>query len=124
MTTATITDRVRRGALLLDAEAPGWAGRINEEELDLGSCDDCILGQVYGEFDTGMTAILGTDPKSCERWNLAEDYGFTIGCLRGTWDDLAAAWLIEIRARLQPPVEPPVPAYAAWNCPVLPIYVP
>jgi len=85
------------GALLLDADVPGWGGRIDEAKLDLGSCDDCVLGQVYGSYSSGCSALRLDTVVQRER------HGFTLySCDDDEWDALAAAWLVEIRARLAP----------------------
>jgi hypothetical protein len=128
----TIEERVQRGALLLDAEVPGWARRINEWELDLGQCDQCILGQLYGEYCTGRDAL---ELRSPGPWfdKGAAVHGFhhterrEISIYDDGWEEalaqktaaidaeyslLAAAWLLEIRARLTtyPAIDAPEPA--------------
>lgn len=45
--TSTITERVARGAALLDEREPGWHQRINLERLWMRMTCDCILGQLY-----------------------------------------------------------------------------
>ena len=121
--TTTITERVRCGALLLDVEAPGWAARINEDELDLGSCSCCVLSQVHGSFVFGASRLGLNDKGSVDLgfnvWLDDEDeQERTAADMDAEYAALATAWLIEIRARLQPaPVEALVPAYAVQNCP-------
>lgn len=39
---------VAQAAQLLDRDLPGWYDRIDLDDLDLGSCSRCIIGQVYG----------------------------------------------------------------------------
>jgi hypothetical protein len=115
----TITDRVRRGALLLDTHAVGWAFQINEQELNLGACNKCILGQVYGQFEGGVESLCGhapMDPSGAgdKAWRFAAEHGFFfdeeefpgIG-ERTYYAALAAAWLSEIRARLEPADDDP-----------------
>lgn len=43
----TITERVQRGAEWLDVKYPGWHDKIDLSILDMGSCNMCVLGQVY-----------------------------------------------------------------------------
>lgn len=48
---------VQRGMMLLDEERPGW-----EDELDLGTLNvadphNCVLGQLYGEYQEGKDAL-------------------------------------------------------------------
>lgn len=121
MTTATIADPVPLGALLLDIHAVGWARRIDQDELDLGSCSSCVLGQVYGEYSRGCVrlglSVLAGDAIA-HGFELGFPVGVPEGARRAAYAALADAWLVEIRARRAPvPVEPTVPAYAAWNCP-------
>lgn len=54
---ATVEDRVASGAYLLDLHAPGWREKINVDRLNVLSCQDCILGQVYGKYAEGMITL-------------------------------------------------------------------
>jgi hypothetical protein len=45
------------GAALLDRVNPGWHERINLADLDMSSACQCVLGQLYGWYEDGMTAI-------------------------------------------------------------------
>jgi hypothetical protein len=45
---ATIAERVARGAALLDEREPGWWQRIDLDRLYIGSTCDCVLGQLHG----------------------------------------------------------------------------
>ncbi len=101
--------RVRRGAILLDAALPGWAGRLDLDRLDIESYTDDVLGQLYGEFHRGCS-VLG-----CCRWSRgdwqASDYGFGFpngSPLWSTADDviwgeatLEEVWGREVRVRLE-----------------------
>lgn len=49
--TLTITERVAAGAAWLDEHEPGWIKRIDIGVLDISSCANCVLGQVFGDFD-------------------------------------------------------------------------
>jgi hypothetical protein len=48
---------VKNGIRLLDEKVPGWAKRINLAKLDMESCHNCILGQLFGLYETGLYAI-------------------------------------------------------------------
>lgn len=50
-------ETVRRAAALLDKARPGWENEIDTETVDLLSSKDCVLGQVYGDFSTGVVDI-------------------------------------------------------------------
>jgi hypothetical protein len=55
----TIDDRVAAGAAWLDANRPGWWQRINLATLDLGDPCRCVLGQDFGGFGKGVSAVGG-----------------------------------------------------------------
>jgi hypothetical protein len=54
-----IPDRVEAGIRLLNSRrAPArWLERIDVEAIDLVSCRNCILGQVFGEYGAGIDAL-------------------------------------------------------------------
>lgn len=58
------TVRAKIGATLLDVLRPGWAEKIDLERLLLSSCSACVLGQLFGDYSTGVEklfAIAKTD---------------------------------------------------------------
>lgn len=55
MSTKEIAECVGRGAAVLDDKIPGWESKINTDELYLGSCEACVLGQLFGDYATGTT---------------------------------------------------------------------
>lgn len=46
--------RIDCGAALLDQRVPGWADRVSLERFDIRSDRRCVLGQLYGDYDTGL----------------------------------------------------------------------
>jgi hypothetical protein len=42
---------------LLDKKCPGWRNKINTCCLNMEKYDSCILGQLYGEYQIGRSAI-------------------------------------------------------------------
>lgn len=62
MATRQLTERIKRGVAALD-ELKGieWPRRINLTRLYLGSCTRCVLGQLFGEFETGVKALNKPD---------------------------------------------------------------
>jgi hypothetical protein len=56
--TDTIATRVARGAALLDDRVPGWYDDIALKSLDQESISDCVLGQTFGSFPSGMEALF------------------------------------------------------------------
>jgi hypothetical protein len=77
----TVAERVQAGIKLLDKKEPhGWRTQINLEILNLQRTDNCILGQLHGDYDSGRNRLFA---KPYE-WGF--DYGFSA---RGdNWDDL------------------------------------
>lgn len=49
--------RVMRGVEALDATTPNWWKDIDLARLDLTDCVDCVLGQLYCEYTTGVAAL-------------------------------------------------------------------
>lgn len=64
-------DDVLRGVELLDEEAPGWRDKIDLPSLHLMNCNSCVLGQVFGDFETGCNELGLT-------WYEAKEYGFVL----------------------------------------------
>lgn len=58
---AEYTKQVERGIALLDDQLRllGWRGQIDKEILNMGSCTDCILGQLFGDYLVGRRHIVG-----------------------------------------------------------------
>jgi hypothetical protein len=50
MTDLTIEQRVAAGVAWLDANKPGWAGRIDLGALNMRSPHRCVLGQLFGNY--------------------------------------------------------------------------
>lgn len=48
---------VAEGAALLDANRPKWYLEISITRLAMDNVTDCILGQLYGRFYKGETAL-------------------------------------------------------------------
>jgi len=60
----TVTAKVLRGARLLDKKYPGWEKKISLPELDLNSCEVCVLGQLYGIYETGLGQVFEDGDRS------------------------------------------------------------
>jgi hypothetical protein len=92
----TIAARVQRGAMLLDNKYPGWAARVNPEMLRMSDCGQCVLGQLFGHYHTGLLELRLLDSLSSQESALR---GFCSGIF--DYAELGAAWRIEITARRQ-----------------------
>ena len=72
---------------MLDERLPGWRDEIEPERLYLGSTCNCVLGQLFDDYERGVR-ILGITTPSL--------FGFTVRG-RMTWANLTAAWRRELR---------------------------
>ena len=86
-----LEERVRKGMEMLDATMPGWVNKINEADLDMSECSNCVLGQVFGEYRDGVVA-LGL-------FDVTYMYGFEISIHEYYWE-LQDEVLRQIKSRL------------------------
>jgi hypothetical protein len=107
------TQRVRGGANLLDYHRPGWEREIDIEHLDMGDTDFCVLGQLYGDYESGCDALgLGrNDERATHGFNvywpwqapillrIARAIGLDWTLHHREFRLLRNAWIAEIRAR-------------------------
>ena len=74
-----LRERVEAGAALLDRKrrSKTWRRKIDLKQLNLESCQDCILGQLYGGYSVGLDRLerngewiwpdeLGFDPAATD----------------------------------------------------------
>lgn len=50
-------------AKLLDADRPGWAYLVNLDILNMAETENCVLGQVYGDWEDGYTELADGDDR-------------------------------------------------------------
>jgi len=105
----TVTERVCRGAALLDRMAPGWWAQIETSRLSIANCRTCLLGQVFGSYLLGCQ-VLGF--KSAWVHSAGRDpvnHGFAVSLDSGGWvtelRDLTGAWITEVEKRKAKRVE-------------------
>ena len=48
----SIPTRVARGVRYLDDHKPEWRRQVSEGLLDMGNCTQCVLGQLFGNFNS------------------------------------------------------------------------
>lgn len=86
----TPAERVATGVAFLNEVLPGWEKKIVLESLDINYCEECILGQLFGDFDDGRDQ-LGLS------WGECDEYGFWP--VQGDDDDAALTleWVAAIR---------------------------
>ena len=77
-----------QGAQFLDQRVPGWFHRIDVNRLDIGNGRECVLGQLYGFYDTGLKQLgIG--------WWRVPGFGFPLPLL----GSLNKAWRMEVASR-------------------------
>jgi hypothetical protein len=89
-----------QGATLMDKHSPGWAEHINLETFTIESTQNCILGQIYGNVEKGLSALgFGLENSRF----ILDRYGFaasSIGGLKKNIQQLDDEWLTEISRRI------------------------
>lgn len=91
-----IATRVKQGFGRLDEKyGPEWVFRINVDTLRLESSCLCVLGQLCGDFATGVLGMFDAD------WFTAiTDFGFhAADDEEYEWDALTTEWRSQILAR-------------------------
>jgi hypothetical protein len=99
--------RVARGAVELDLAVPGWWDRIEVGRLNIGRCDNCICGQLVGNYAVTVDRPSSREGAMARRlfpeWGSLQwrsDHGFADGLNSKTnFRALTAAWKAEILHR-------------------------
>lgn len=76
--------KVAAGIKLLDSKKPGWRDLIEVDNLSLESCDVCVLGQVFGAYETGKYE-LDLDNYDTKELGFNTDYSYSE--LTQAWKD-------------------------------------
>lgn len=69
----TITERVAKGAAFLDEHFTGWWERIDLNTLNIDSCDNCVLGQLWctaPQEEQGQIVAQAVQSMVAKRWDL------------------------------------------------------
>lgn len=98
-----LKDYVSAGAELLDRKRPDWFLHVSLDNLDLGSCYECVLGQLYGAYATGADQLeLDWDDDEPTRLGFSA-HGLPCGDLN--YPELTRLWIVQIQYRLDHPAE-------------------
>lgn len=88
-----LRQRVHIGAEFLDENCPGWARKINLSEFIISECYNCILGQLYQEYEVGLNKLKIP-------YSIGVAYGFsTYSQTLWEFPILQKMWVEEIKAR-------------------------
>lgn len=79
------TQRVLAGAKFLDGVHYNWAAKIDISKLEMYDGESCIVGQLYGSYEAGLSKLAITSTK-------AANYGFEDESYEVTYSQLTAAW--------------------------------
>jgi len=90
-------ERVNRGIALMDQKYPHWWRVLDLETLDLRSTENCVLGQVAGDYRDGLVTLFGSWENSFA-YQSAIDHGFDATSWPDT-DHVQALWAHEAGER-------------------------
>lgn len=82
-----LQEKVKLGAKLLDKKIPGWRKKIDLNDFDMTTCQECVLGQLTEHYALGL-GQLGIEGES-------EEHGFS-AAYSEDWGDLQKLWVEEI----------------------------
>jgi hypothetical protein len=85
----TYASRVDQGAKMLDRKVIGWLDKVDFTKLDMNSVMNCVLGQVYGHYDTGLSKLFLNNSQSAVYGFTTSDYGYgsNMSELKQAWVD-------------------------------------
>lgn len=86
---------LRDAVVVLDARGPvAWRGRVSVARLDMRSGADCLLGQLYGDYGSGLRALYGDDLDELygHRENAVASLAFTSTFPRDLWLPVLAGY--------------------------------
>lgn len=69
-----VPDRVKAGAEVLDAEDERWWLKIDLQDLDVTSYHHCVLGQLYGDYSTGLDILYKGELAHYDEWAVAHGF--------------------------------------------------
>lgn len=81
----------------LNVHRPGWRRKIDLDRLNLASGEQCVLGEVYGEFDKGLST-LGLDLGTAEALGFLAKKNPDGSRDSLDYDKLTAEWRVAYRA--------------------------
>lgn len=96
---------VEAGAKFLDEKVPGWASRIDPNELDMHWWNMCVLGRLYGDYNDGC-AELGLDTGDEDGYiddkgtlSVVYSLGYNLPGSEDCYPELTETWKAAIRER-------------------------
>jgi heterodisulfide reductase subunit B len=74
---ATVTERVQKGAKFLDEHIANWIDGIDVSRFELGDSCNCILGQLFSEYIDGVRHLFPVVPLG-KKYAIAKTLGFDV----------------------------------------------
>lgn len=75
---------VKNGAYWLDENHPGWASKIELENLEMDDCENCIVGQAIGEYSSTCRLAAGVDSYAGRMvWSVANGFDVPEAIMKG-----------------------------------------
>jgi len=101
-----LSEKVERGAALLDIMRPGWHDVIDKYTIDIKDPYLCILGQLYGHYANGLAAMWDFLGDEAYRTS-GSDFGFSVSLseqyilssVLSECSRLKSFWITQIDAR-------------------------
>lgn len=85
------------GAEWLDETRPGWEQEIDLSSLFMADCSMCVLGQVFGNYFTGLNHVNSDEDDIS--WSNKHGFLLSDPTMGSDWDMLRDTWIILIKER-------------------------
>jgi hypothetical protein len=93
-----IRNRVREGALLLDLYDAQWRQRINVRRLDVSNRTTCPLGQLFGDYMSGLRKLGIPSPSASLYGFERAGRSYFVEARHPEWKELREEWVRAIAA--------------------------
>jgi hypothetical protein len=94
-----LAKRVEAGAQFLDTKFPGWPRQIALDGLEISHVRSCVLGQIYGDYGSGVEALCLGNREVMELgfFTSEHDHGGEAACRE--YGELRELWKQEVSRR-------------------------
>jgi hypothetical protein len=94
-----VRERVNRGVELLDETFPDWANMVQKQILRMDHCSYCVLGQMFGIYNSGLATIGMSHDAAIEHGFDFADGDFDQDEVEQRYAELEFLWKYEIDRR-------------------------
>ncbi len=94
-----LAQRVGAGARYLDQRLPGWPRQIDLDKLQISAARSCVLGQIYGDYGSGVEELCLGGRKAVELgfFTRESDHAGEAACRE--YSELTELWREEVARR-------------------------